>query len=79
MLDHDSQWKDYISFIDIRNRMIQSVMKKLVLKQSECCFFTVVQSTLKTGVENINGWLRNAKDLEVYSWLYLVGVNLHPS
>ena len=35
--------------------------EKLVSKQYEYLFFTVLQSTLQTGTEDINGRLRNVK------------------
>ena len=49
-------------FIDIRNMMILGVKKMLVLKQYEYWLFTVLQSTLQTGIKSSNGWLWNAKD-----------------
>ena len=45
-----------------RIMMIQPVKKTLVLKQYEHQFSTVLQSSLQTGIKNINGRLRNAKD-----------------
>ena len=36
--------------------------KTLVLKQCGYWFSTILQSRLQTGIENINGLLRNAKD-----------------
>ena len=46
--------------------MILHAKETLVLKQNEYWFITVLQSTLQTGIENINGWLRNVKHLPEY-------------
>ena len=62
LIDHDSRCKNCISFIDIRNIHYATCQKTLVLKQYDYWFSTLLQSTLQTGIENINGLLRNAKD-----------------
>ena len=55
LINHDSHHKDCISFVDIRNMMILHFKKYL--------FFTFLQSTLQTGIENINGPLQNGETL----------------
>ena len=57
MLDLDSHCKDCISFIDIRSMMIRKRFKAM-----RVLFFTVLQSTLETGIENIDDWGWNEKD-----------------
>ena len=59
LIDHDSRCKNWISFIDIRNIMMLHGRKRWFWIY---WFSTILQSTLQTGIENINGLLRNAKD-----------------
>ena len=57
--------------------MILCVKKTLVLKQYEYWFFTVLQSTLQTVIENINGWLRKTdQDINNYSVLESIALTL---
>ena len=62
LIDHDSRCKNCISFIDIRNIMTLHVRKRWFRSNMTIGFHNSTVYTLQTGIENINGLLRNAKD-----------------
>ena len=53
LINDNSHCKNSISFIDIRNMIMLHAKKTVVSKKYEDLSFTILQSTIQTGTENI--------------------------